>query len=139
MAKGKKTPPETVNKVMALWFAAQNYEDVAREVNLHPNTVRSIVERHKDKPEFVEARQKMKVMFSDAFLRIIAKALKRLEKDLDDDEVSIPIHHLTTVVGTLIDKLRLIHDEAGSDGEEGGVVQITQTVTIKPPEDDADE
>lgn len=136
--KGKKTSPEEIKKIMALWLISENAEDVARQMGKPVSTVKGIIYREKDKPEYNEVKQKMKLLYSDDMLRIAKKALKRLEKVIDDEEADIPIHHITTVIGTLIDKLRVIHEDGISDADGGGVVEVTQTITIKSPEDDGE-
>jgi di/tripeptidase len=115
-----------------------DYADIARQTGKAESTVKSVIERCKDLPEYVEVRQKMKILFSEDFLRITKKALKRLEATIDNPESNIMVHHLTTVIGTLIDKLRLIHgvDASEEDEDEGGIIQINQVQELTPPEVD---
>lgn len=138
MPRGKRTSVEDEKKVMALWMVGTDYADISRQTGKPESTVRTIIDRCKDLPEYAEIRTKMKVLFSEDFLRIAKKALKRLEETIEKPESNIMVHHLTTVIGTLIDKLRLIHDADGVDADGGGVVEVTQTITIKPPEEDGE-
>ena len=46
---------------------------------------------------------------------------------------------LTTSMGITYDKLLLMMERNGSDADGGGVVEVTQTITIKPPEDDGED
>lgn len=135
--RGKKTSKEDEKLIMSLYMISTDYADIARQTGKAESTVKSVIERCKDLPEYVEIRQKMKILFSEDFLRITKKALKRLEATIDNPESNIMVHHLTTVIGTLIDKLRLIHGvDASEDAEEGGIIQINQVQELTPPEVD---
>ena len=137
MPRGKRTSVEDEKKVMALWMVGTDYADISRQTGKPESTVRTIIDRCKDLPEYVEVRQKMKILFSEDFLRITKKALKRLEDTIDSPESNIMVHHLTTVIGTLIDKLRMIHDIDGADDDNGGgVIQISNVQDLTPPEVD---
>ena len=63
--------------------------------------------------------QRKKETFIQKADKIIDKALNKLDKVLDED--NIPANHLTTVIGTLIDKKRLV----------GGESTNNDTITIK--------
>lgn len=107
MARGKKTSPEVIYQVMASWFTTNNYEETAGEVGIPASTVKDIVVANKDKPEFVELRDKKREEFAKIADRIMRKAAMRLEREIDNDESHIPVNHLTTVIGTLFDKKAL--------------------------------
>lgn len=124
MARGKKTSPETVYQIMGSWAVTGSYSETARELGMAETTVIDIVKANKDKPEFVKLRDEKREDFSKSATRIIEKALKRLEKELDSDELNIPINHLTTAIGTLYDKRALA---------EGSVTEKVE-VQIKLPE-----
>ena len=108
MARGKKTPPETIFAIMASWAVTDNPAETARQLKLPETTVRDIIEANKDKPEFVELRKEKREEFSAKASRIIDKALDRLERDIDDELKNIPTNHLTTVIGVLTEKKLLI-------------------------------
>ena len=108
MARGKKTPPETIYAVMTSWAVTDNLKTTADELGLPVTTVKGIVEKNKNKPEFVKLRNKKKEDFSKRADGIIKKALCRLERDIDNEEKDIPVNHLTTVIGTLTDKKLLL-------------------------------
>ena len=102
--KGKKTAPETIYAIMAIWAITDNYAETARRLNLPESTVEHIVKENQDKEEFVELCAKKRSEFSKKASRIIDKAMDRLEKDIDNPKKRIPVNHLTTAIGTLYDK-----------------------------------
>lgn len=108
MPRGKKTPPEMIYAVMTSWAVTDNVNETAKLLGLSFSTVKGIVEKNKDKPEFAKLRDKKKDDFSKRADSIINKALSRLEKDIDDKDKDIPVNHLTTVIGTLTDKKLLL-------------------------------
>ena len=107
MPKGKKTSPETIYKILTSWAVTNNYSETARELNMAQSTVEKIIKENKNKPEFVKLCEEKRDSFSKQASKIIDKALKRLERDIDDEEKNIPVNHLTTVIGTLYDKKAL--------------------------------
>lgn len=112
MAQGKKTSPEDIYKVMVSWAVTGSYTETARQLGMPESTVEKIVKTNRDKDEFVKLCAEKKEDFSKSATRIIEKALKRLEKELDSDELNIPINHLTTAIGTLYDKRALAQGSA---------------------------
>ena len=112
MAKGKKTPPEVKYQIMLSWAVTDNFAETARELGLPVKTVEKVVKDNRDKDEFkVLLREKRELMVEDA-TRIMQKALKRLEADIDDEEKDIPVNQLTTVFGTLFDKRALMEGKS---------------------------
>ena len=122
MAKGKKTPPETVYTVLASYAVTNDYSETSRLVGVPASTVEKLVKENKDKPEFVELCAEKKTEFAAHATVIIGKALKRLEAAIDDEGTSIPVNQLTTVIGTLYDKRALAQDES------------TENITFKLPD-----
>lgn len=112
MPRGKKTSPEMVYKIMTSWVLTNNYKETARDLGLPYSTVKDTVLKNKDKDEFVKLRDEKRENFSQNADRIIDKAMKRLEREIDNDECDIPINHLTTVIGTLYDKKALSEGDA---------------------------
>ena len=112
MARGQKTNPELIYKIMTAWAVAQNVSAVARDFNMAESTVRKIVDDNKDKPEFKELCEEKREEFSKMASRLIEKAARRLEMTLDDEGKDIPANHLTTVIGTLYDKKALADGNA---------------------------
>ena len=83
MPRGKKTPPEVVYQIMTSWTVTDNYKETARELDLPYMTVKSIVEKNKEKPEFVKLRNEKMGEFSNRASEIIQKGLTLLNKRLD--------------------------------------------------------
>ena len=108
MPRGKKTAPETIYAVMASWAVTNNVNETAKVLELSYSTVKGIVDKNKDNPEFAKLRNKKKDEFSKRADGIISKALNRLERDIDNEDKDIPVNHLTTVIGTLTDKKLLL-------------------------------
>lgn len=120
MARGKKTPPEVIYQIMTSWVVTKNYKETAEILGIPLTTVKSIVEKNKDKPEFVELRTKKVNEFSEKASKVIDKAFDRLMKLLENDAVVIPANQLTTVIGTLFDKRAL----AEGDSTENVTIEI---------------
>ena len=122
--RGQNTAPETIYKIMALWATNNNVNGTAKALNLPESTVRKIVMDNKDKEEFKKLCDEKREEFSKMAGRLIKKAAKRLEDELDDVSKVIPVNHLTTVIGTLYDK-KALADGNSTDNLE---------VTVKLPE-----
>lgn len=88
MPRGKKTPPEVVYMVMTSWVVTNNYKETARDLNLPYTTVREIVDKNKDKPEFVKLRDEKMNEFSAKATAIIQKGMTLLDRRLDRAIVS---------------------------------------------------
>lgn len=112
MPRGQKTPPETVYKIMASWAVTDNFRETSRETGIPLATVIDIVKKHEEEPEYVRLRAEKRTEFSNSASRVMKKALARLEKAIDDPENNIPANHLTTVIGTLYDKIALTDGRA---------------------------
>ena len=82
MAKGKKHKPETVYKVMLSYFVTGNFNETAQLLGLAESTVRTIVDRNKDNPEFAKLRQEKQSEFVEKADKIINQALELLDKRL---------------------------------------------------------
>ena len=97
--RGKKTSPDVIYQVMALWFTNYNMRETARTLNLPLSTVKDIVDKNKNADDFAELRTQTEKAFAQKTTEIIEKGLlllnKRLnraiehEEDLDDliDEI----------------------------------------------------
>ena len=70
-------------------------------------TVEDIYKRNIEKEEFTKLREEKRDEFVEDATRIINKAMKRLEKSIDDNEETISVNNLSTVIGTLYDKRNL--------------------------------
>lgn len=114
MARGQKTDIEKVYQVMQLYFTYGNNQKVADELNMPLTTVIDLVSKNKDKPEFVELRNKTRRKFSADFEEIIDLAVNRLKQEIQLQD-RIPVNQLSTVIGTVYDKNRLENDESTSN------------------------
>jgi hypothetical protein len=90
MARGKKTEPEMVYKVMATYFNTHNYRETARLLEMPVATVKDIVDNNSDKDEFIKLRTQKENEFADKSTEIIDKGLlllnRRLSRAIDEEE-----------------------------------------------------
>lgn len=110
--RGKKTEPEQVYEIMSSWAVTDNYEETSRILNIPSTTVRDVVEKNKNKTEFVILRAEKRKDFAKRAGKNINLALDRLEEMLTDREKEIPVNQLTTAIGTLFDKKALCEGNA---------------------------
>jgi hypothetical protein len=81
--RGKKTSPEDVYKVMALWFTNYNLRETARIMDMPLSTVKGIVDEHKNTDEFEELRTQTEKAFAQKTTEIIDKSLILLNRRID--------------------------------------------------------
>lgn len=120
MPRGKKTSPETVYQILTSWAVTGNYKETAERLGIAVSTVKKIVDENKNEPEFEKLCNEKKQKFSDQAGRVIDKAMRRLEREIEDESKEIPVNHLTTVIGTLYDKKAL----ADGGATENLVVEV---------------
>ena len=111
MAKGQKTSPEQIYKVMTSWAITKNLRETSRNLGMPLGTVKDIVDKHKDLPEYQQLQTQKQEEFSEKASAIIDMLLDRITKELADGEKEIPLNHLTTAMGTLYDKRALSKGE----------------------------
>ena len=111
MAKGKKTAPEMIYKVMVSYAITHNNMETARQLGIPESTVRKIVEDNKNSDEFKKLCEEKTNEFAEKSSRIIDMLLERITKEVADEEKDIPLNHLTTAMGTLYDKRALSKGE----------------------------
>lgn len=111
MARGKKTKPEDIYRVMTSFAITRNMNETSRALNMPYSTVKDIVDGNIDKDEFKKLREEKENEFAEKSSRIIDKLLARIEKEVLDEEKDIPLNHLTTAMGTLYDKRALSKGE----------------------------
>ena len=103
--RGKKTAPEVVYQVMALWFTNYNLRETARVLDLPLSTVKGIVDENKNAEEFEQLRTQKQKEFSDKATEVIEKGLlllnRRLERAIEEEET----------LDELIDDIEDIDDE----------------------------
>ena len=112
MARGKKTSPEDVYRVMTSYAVTNNFNQTARDLGMAVATVKNIVDDNRDKEEFRKLRMQKHEEFSEKASVIIDKLLARITKEVDNEEKEIPLNHLTTAMGTLYDKRALSRGES---------------------------
>ena len=107
MSKGEKSSPELITQIMTSWCINKNNSRTARELGVPESTVRKIVKENKDKPEYIELCDQKREEFSEKASVIIDMLLERITNEVANGEKEIPLHHLTTAIGTLYDKRAL--------------------------------
>ena len=111
MARGKKTSPEDIYKIMTSYAITNNYNQTAKDLGIAATTVEKIVKDNKDKDEFVKLCADKKESFADKAEKVIDLAIERMVERLSDDEEKIPLNHLAVVFGTAYDKRALAKGE----------------------------
>ena len=104
MARGVKIDRKKISEVIASYALTNSYNATAKQCGVSDKTVKKIIENN---PKQYEEK---KEAFSDYCNKLIYKALDKLDKELDKE--NIPINNLTTVIGTLYDKMRLANGES---------------------------
>ena len=107
MARGKKTSPEVIYRVMTSWAITDNYNETSKALNMAVSSVKKIVEDNKDKPEFEKLCKDKKDTFVEKADEIIDILLERIIRETTDEEKDIPLNQLTTALGTVYDKRAL--------------------------------
>ena len=125
MPRGKKTPPEVVYKIMTSWVITNNYKETARELDLPYMTVKSIVDKNRDKPEFVKLRNEKMNEFSSRASEIIQKGLTLLNKRLDRAIAS------EEDLDLLIDEIYATDKEELSQDEKNRLVNKIRTLQVQ--------
>lgn len=125
MPRGKKTPPEVVYQIMTSWVITNNYKETARELDLPYMTVKSIVDKNKDKPEFVKLRNEKMSEFSSRASEIIQKGLTLLNKRLDRAIAS------EEDLDNLIDEIYATDKEELSQDEKNRLVNKIRTLQVQ--------
>ena len=104
----KRIPPDKIEEAKTMLAMGKSQRQTAKEVGISLTKVNEIA--NSDPDEMEQLRTQKKVEFIDRAWGVIGKYLERLE---DESLISkTPAHGCTTVIGTLIDKTRLISGEA---------------------------
>lgn len=114
MAKGKKFNDDIREKAFAMLATNNNLSEVAREVGVNESTLRTW-KSEKRNDEFTKLRQKKKEEFVNRAWDIVKLGQELILKELNEaknNNTSIDIGKLSTVIGTMYDKQALINDEA---------------------------
>lgn len=83
MARGKQISPEDVYAIMASWMTTGNYAETARMLDRPETTVRDIVTKHKNDPEYEELRREKMKEFSARASEVIQKGMILLNRRFD--------------------------------------------------------
>ncbi|MGN0163531.1 MAG: hypothetical protein ACI4EA_08150 [Candidatus Ornithomonoglobus sp.] len=124
MGRGKKTPPETIYSIMATQAVTGNARETARQLGLPPTTVRNIVNKCENDPEFVQLGAKKREEFSERAGRVIDKILDAIETKVDTCKDELPLNQLATTLGILSDKKAL------AEGKPTTTVSITDNADV---------
>lgn len=121
MPRGVKVDNQKIADIITSYALTNNYSKTAKETNVSINTVKNIIIKQKNdnSEEFAKICNDKKESFIEKADRLIDKAMDKLDKALDKED--IPVNNLTTAIGTLVDKKRLMSGESTNNN----------TVTIK--------
>ena len=101
---------QDIYNIIASYEITGNFGVTAKELGFPEISVRDIYYRNYEKDEFIEFRQKKRAEFNAKASKIIDKALNRLDIELDGEK-PIPVNSLSTVIGTLHDKINNVGSE----------------------------
>lgn len=123
--RGKKTSPEVIYQVMALWFTNYNMRETARTLNMPLTTVKEIVDKHKNAEQFEELRTQTEKAFAQKTTEIIEKGLlllnKRLNRAIEHEED----------LDELIDEIWDMDEEEMSYKEKDKLVNKVKTLQLQ--------
>lgn len=116
VARGQKTSPETVYKIIASYAVTGNYKQTSRELDIPYSTVKDVVDKNRDKEEFVKLQDETKESFSESASKLIDKGLNLLNRRFDralehEEELDAMIDEIagtSTLVLTQAEKTALI-------------------------------
>lgn len=103
MPRGVKIDNQKVAEIIASYALTNSYNATAKKCRVSDKTVKKII---LDNPKEYEQKKETFIEKAD---RLIDKAMNKLDKALDKED--IPVNNLTTAIGTLIDKKRLVAGE----------------------------
>jgi len=110
---------------MTSWVITNNYKETASELDLPYMTVKSIVDKNRDKPEFVKLRNEKMNEFSSRASEIIQKGLTLLNKRLDRAIAS------EEDLDLLIDEIYATDKEELSQDEKNRLVNKIRTLQVQ--------
>ena len=127
MARGVKIDNQKIQEIIASYALTNSYNATAKECGVCANSVKNIINKQKaeNSEEFAKVCEEKKEEFVEYADRLINKAMSKLDKALDRDD--IPVNNLTTVIGTLYDKRALAKGEMTSNTS----ISIKMTDEIK--------
>lgn len=83
MAMGKDRTPEEVTQILTTYAITDNLRETSRQTGIPLSTVKVIVDRHRDTPEFKQLCTQKREEFSQRASRIVFKGLTLLERRYD--------------------------------------------------------
>jgi hypothetical protein len=83
MAMGKDRNPEEVTQILTTYAITDNLRETSRQTGIPLSTVKVIVDRHRDTPEFKQLCTQKREEFSQRASRIVFKGLTLLERRYD--------------------------------------------------------
>ena len=125
MGRGKKTPPEVIYAVMVSWSITDNLSETAEKLNMPVTTVKGIVDKNKDKEEFVKLRNEKKNEFADKATKIIDNAMLLLDRRFNraiEQEENLDV---------LIDEIYSTPKEELSQDEKNRLVQKVRALQLQ--------
>ncbi len=125
MGRGKKTPPEVIYAVMVSWSITDNLSETAEKLNMPVTTVKGIVDKNKDKEEFVKLRNEKRNEFADKASKIIDSAMTLLDRRFDralEQEENLDV---------LIDEIYSTPKEELSQDEKNRLVQKVRALQLQ--------
>lgn len=121
---------QDIYNIIASYETTGNFGVTAKELGFPEISVRDIYYRNYEKDEFIEFRQKKRAEFNAKASKIIDKALNRLDMELDGDK-PIPVNSLSTVIGTLHDKINNVGSEIKVIGTPDIEVKVVDNSSLE--------
>lgn len=111
MSRGIKIDNKKIAEVITSYALTNSYNATAKECGVSANSVKNIITKQKkeNSDEFEKICKEKKETFVQKADKIIDKAMDKLDKSLDKEDIAP--NQLTTVIGTLVDKKRLVAGE----------------------------
>ena len=121
---------QDIYNIIASYETTGNFGVTAKELGFPEISVRDIYYRNYEKDEFIEFRHKKRAEFNAKASKIIDKALNRLDMELDGDK-PIPVNSLSTVIGTLHDKINNVGSEIKVVGTPDIEVKVVDNSSLE--------
>lgn len=125
-----KYTKEDIYNIIASYEVTGNFELTAKELGFPRRSVSDIYYANVDKEEYAEFRLKKRAEFNDKASKIIEKAMKRLENELDKQD-KIPVNSLSTVIGTLHDKMNNVPSESKITGTPSIEIKVVDNSNLE--------
>lgn len=142
MARGARTSDEVREKIIAAYHCGESMGSIARMFNVGKSTVSGIIKSYKkempDEYEQIRTDNAYKLIdkaddIANQILDLIIEKLK-FTKDHKEAMVMMKLNELTSAFGAIFDRIEIMRSRSDEEAE-GGVIEITKTIEIKPPKD----